>query len=118
MTSLPPPLRGDRSIRDELVRIAELTVLTPMIQGYEFTNCRIVGPAVLALLNNVTIAHCGWDAPSLEAIFWEVPPGRGEVVGAVGVMDCTFSNCTFESIGVAGPSELRDQLSSGFTAPR
>lgn len=111
-----PPLRGDRQFRNEVVRIAELTVNTSSIENYEFSNCRIIGPAILALLGNVTIEHCGWDAPSLEAIFWEVPLARGPVVGAVGVRGCTFSSCHFELIGIAGPPELRIQLESGFRA--
>ena len=109
-----PPLRGDRTFRDEVVRIAELTVNTSLLEDLEFTNCRIIGPAVLALLGGVTIAHCGWDAPGIDAVFWEVPPERGVVVGAVGVARCTFSNCRFEGVGIAGPRELREQLERAF----
>jgi hypothetical protein len=111
-----PPLRGDRTFRDDVVRIAELTVNTSMLDGYEFSNCRIIGPAVLVLLDNVTIVHCTWDAPDLDAVFWEVSPTRQFVVGAVGVAKCTFSNCRFEQVGVAGPPELRAQLDRGFSA--
>jgi hypothetical protein len=111
-----PPLTGDRRFRNDVVRIAELTVNTSTIEGYEFSNCRIIGPAVLALLDDVTIEHCGWDAPGLDAIFWEVPPSRGPVVGVVGVKHCTFSSCHFELIGVAGPPEMRAQLEGGFRA--
>lgn len=109
-----PPLRGDRRIENEIVRLAELTVNTLTIEGLDFSNCRIIGPAILAFLEGVTIAHCGWDAPGLEAIFWEVPHERGPVVGVVGVVNCTFSNCKFENVGVAGPPELRAVLESGF----
>jgi len=110
-----PPLRGDRTFRDDLVRIAELTVNSSMLDGYEFSNCRIIGPAVLVLLGNVHIVHCAWDAPGIDAVFWEVPSTREFVVGAVGVARCTFSNCRFEQIGVAGPPELREQLERGFS---
>jgi hypothetical protein len=109
-----PPLRADRQFRNEVVRLAELTVNTSTIRGQEFSNCRIIGPAILALLGGVTISHCTWDAPSLDAVFWEVPPERGVVVGAVGVIDCTFSACTFENVGVAGPPEMRSEFERGF----
>jgi hypothetical protein len=110
-----PPLRGDRTFRDYLVRIAELTVNTSMLDGYEFSNCRIIGPAVLIPLDDVTIAHCSWDAPDFDAIYWEVPPERNYVVGAVGVTRCTFSNCRFEQVGLAGPPALRAQMERGFS---
>jgi hypothetical protein len=109
-----PPLVGDREFRNQVVRIADLTVNTSMLDGYRFSNCRIIGPAVLALLDGVELISCGWDAPGLDAVFWEVPPTRGPVVGAVGVANCTFSNCTFTLVGVAGPPELRAVLERGF----
>lgn len=109
-----PPLRGDRTHKNEVVRISELTVNTSMIEDLEFSNCRIIGPAVLAFLSDVTATHCTWNAPSLEAVFWEVPPERGPVVGVVGVNRCVFSNCVFENIGVAGPPEMRAVFEEGW----
>jgi hypothetical protein len=110
-----PPLRADNRFRDEVVRISELTVNSSLLEDLEFSNCRIIGPAVLLLLGDVTIAHCGWDAPGIDAIFWEVPRTRDFVVGAVGVARCTFSNCRFEQIGIAGPSALRAELQKAFS---
>jgi hypothetical protein len=109
------PLRGDRRFRDEVIRIAELTVNTSTIEGYEFSNCRIIGPAILAFVEGVTVSHCAWEAPGLDAIFWPVPAERGPVVGVVSVVNSTFSNCHFELIGVAGPPEMRAHLEAGFT---
>lgn len=107
------PLTGDRRFRNDVVRIADLTVSSPRIDGYEFANCRILGPAVMILAGS-TIASCGWSAPGLDAIFWEIPPGREYVVGAIEVANCVFSGCTFEGVGVAGPAEMRDVLAHGF----
>ncbi len=109
-----PPLRGDQTYRNEVIRIAELTVNSSLLEDLEFSNCRIIGPAILALLNNVTLAGCGWEGPGLDAIFWEVSPERGPVIGAVGVKNCTFSNCTFEQVGVAGPPDLRPLFEAGM----
>jgi hypothetical protein len=103
--------------RNEVVRIADLTLNTSVLEGYEFSNCRIIGPAVLALLDDVSIIGCTWDTPGLDALFWEVPPTRPVVMGAVGVSKCQFSNCNFELIGVAGPPELRAVLEGGFNRP-
>lgn len=110
-----PPLTGDRKFRDQVVRIAELTVNTSTIEGYEFSNCRIIGPAILGLIEGVSILHCRWDAPGLEAVLWIVPPERGPVIGVVGVKDCVFSNCAFENIGIAGPPELRADFERAFS---
>jgi hypothetical protein len=110
-----PPLRADGTFRDEVVRIAELTVNSSTLEGLEFSNCRIIGPAVLVPLDDVTIVHCSWDAPGFDAIYWEVPPERNYVVGAVGVTRCTFSNCRFEQIGIAGPPAFRAQMERGFS---
>jgi hypothetical protein len=111
------PLVGDRAFRGEVVRIADLTVNSSTIEGYKFSNCRIIGPAILGLFGGVEIVHCRWDAPGFDAIFWEVRPERGPVVGIVAVRDCIFSNCAFEQIGVAGPPEMRPQLEAGFSGP-
>lgn len=112
--SQQPRLTGDGQIRDDVVRIAELTVNTSTIEGYTFSNCRIIGPAILVLLDRVTITSAGFDAPGLDAVFWEVPHDRGPVVGVIGVVNCTFSNCRFELIGIAGPPEMRAQLEAAF----
>jgi hypothetical protein len=110
-----PPLSGDRTFRNDAIRIADLTVNTSTLEGYEFSNCRIIGPAVLVPLENVSIVGSTWNAPGFDAIFWEVPPTRPVVVGAVGIVRCTFSNCTFEQVGIAGPPEAREQLERGFS---
>lgn len=112
-----PPLSGDRKFRNDVVRIADLTVNTSTIEGYEFSNCRIIGPAILALLDNVSLLHSTWNAPGLDAVFWEVPPERGPVVGVVAVRNCTFSNCTFDNIGLAAPPEFRRKMEEGFSQP-
>lgn len=112
-----PPLTGDRQFRNQTVRIADLTVTTTSIEGYEFSGCRLIGPAVLAFVDDNTLTGCTFDAPGLEALFWEVPPNRGPVVGAVAVAvaNCMFSGCRFEMIGIAGPPEARAMLQQGFS---
>jgi hypothetical protein len=107
------PLTGDRKFRNDPVRIADLTVNRTTIEDYEFVNCRILGPAVL-IIRDSTITACSWDAPGLDSIFWEISPARLQVVGAVGVFRCLFSNCRFEGIGIAGPPEMRAMLEGGF----
>lgn len=97
------------------MRLADLTVNTIELNGYEFANCRILGPAVILPLGSTTIANCGWDAPGMDAIFWEVTAGRNAIVGAIAVRDCIFSGCTFQNVGLAGPASLRQILEAGFS---
>lgn len=104
------PLTGNRQFRDDLVRIASLTVNDRIFEDYEFSNCRIIGPAVLIPLGSTGFVHCTWDGPDWDAIFWEIAPDRRTVIGAVGAKDCTFSNCTFTEVGIAGPSELKEKF--------
>ena len=108
------PLTGDRRFRNEPVRLADLTVTAISIEGYEFSNCRILGPAVI-FLNESTLTASSFDAPGLDAIFWEIPPERQVIVGAIEVVRCTFSNCSFAGVGIAGPPEMRAVLEQGFT---
>jgi hypothetical protein len=112
-----PPLTGDRTFRNDVIRLADLIVNTSLLDGYEFSNCRIIGPAILGILDNVSMLHCTWIAPGLDAVLWVVPPERGPVIGIVGVQNCTFSRCTFENIGIAGPPDIREKMEAGFRTP-
>lgn len=108
------PLTGDRQFRNEAVRLADLTVNTFVLKGYEFSNCRVIGPAIL-VLRDTAITSCAWEAPGLDAVFWEIAPGREVVIGAVLAADCVFSNCVFQGVGIAGPPQLRADLERGFS---
>lgn len=109
------PQTGNREFRDDVIRVSELTVRGPRIEGYTFINCRILGPAVLALVDNVTVVHCEFEA-DINSIFWEIDPeARPTVYGAVGVTNTTFSSCSFEAIGLAGTRDLRVKLESALS---
>jgi len=112
--SMPPPT-ADRQFRDEVVRIAQLTVNTVILEGLTFQNCRIIGPAVLVPQGQTSLVHCGFDTPNVDAVFWDIPPTRSFVVGAIAIVDCTFSSCTFSQIGLGGPPELRQMLEQALS---
>lgn len=114
--SMPTPPTGDRIFRNEIIRITELAIHADVLEGLEFSDCRVIGPAILAPLDHVDFMHCRWGAPDLDALFWEISPERQLVVGVIGLRHCTFSRCSFEQIGVAGPSGLREQLAEGMSA--
>jgi hypothetical protein len=46
----------------------------------------------------------------MEEVFWEVPPSRRIVRGAIGLANCRIENCRLVMIGIAGGPEVRHQL--------
>jgi hypothetical protein len=99
----------DKYYEDRVLRIGELLVADgpPVLEGFTFVGCHIQGPAVLLLQGNSVLTNNTFDAPSLDALFWEIPPKRPAVVGAVLALNCHFERCRMEGIGFAGPAELR-----------
>lgn len=97
------------------MRVADLTVNTFVLDDLTFQNCHLIGPAVIVPQGITSFLHCRWDAPSLDALFWEVPAARSQIVGAIVVLNCTFSACTLSLIGVAGHASLRLSLEKGST---
>lgn len=83
----------------EDLRVADLAGDSFAIAANHFKNCRIRGPAVLAM-TNCRLSRNQMGGPP-DWIMWEVPPEREHVVGAVMVNDCTFEGCTFEGVGFA-----------------
>ncbi len=65
--------------------------------------------ALLAPLDRMTFEHNSFEADS-EALFWEVPGERTRVVGAIGLIDCTFRRCIFRRIGIARKRELIERF--------
>lgn len=114
MPSVVTPHPGTREYRNQMVRIAELTVLEDVIHEVRFENCEIVGPAVLGLVHNVNVIGCAFDAPGPDALFWPIPEARGAVMGAVGLVNVEFSSCRFRRIGIAVPEAQLPEMTQGF----
>jgi hypothetical protein len=109
------PPTGNREFRDEVVRLAQLTVTTNVLDGLTFVNCTVIGPGVLVLLGDVSFQYCNWGAPDARAVFWLIEPERTIVVGGIGVKNCTFSACRFSEVGVAGDERVRQIVSQGIS---
>ena len=112
----PTPPTENREFKDDIIRLADLTATTHIIDGLRFSNCHIMGPAVIVFRDS-KIAHCRWNAPGVDAMFWEIPPDRTQVVGAVLCSNCEFVSCSFEQIGIAGTPATRDEMLLGFSSP-
>ncbi len=74
-----------------------------VIDGYTFVECELIGPAVLALLGGVTIAHSTFEAHPDE-LFLELGEPR-MLYGVIGLLNCEFTRCKFARIGFVGSAE-------------
>lgn len=112
MTAPKPDFREYRS---QEIRVSDLTVDGDLISDARFDHCELIGPAVLALLDEVTMTDPKFDAPGPEALFWPVEKGR-IVMGAVGLLRVEFVACTFTRIGLAVLRSQMDDLTAGINA--
>lgn len=98
--------KEDRHITHRSFRIVDLVDEgSDLIMGRTFEDCTIYGPAVLAPLNQLTFERNTFEATP-DALFWVIAEDRNQLVGAIGLIDCTFRRCTFRGIGIAGKREL------------
>ena len=88
----------------EVVRIALVASDEGVVRDAVFEGCDIKGPAVI-VPQGCTIEHSTFRGDA-DALFWEIPRERPRVLGAVLAERCTFTGCTFENVGFAGPPEL------------
>lgn len=102
----------------DIVRLVDRAGIDSLIDGQRFENALIVGPAVIAPLENVTVSNSSFDAPP-EALFIEIAPGR-RVVGVIGIRNTTFNRCEFRNVGIIAPPEaaalLRESLNAANRA--
>jgi hypothetical protein len=97
------------SYSGERIRLAQIADDEATIEEAEFTDCDLLGPAVV-LVDETTVSECGWGGTS-DSVFWPVPDGR-EVMGALRLYRCIFKRCQFRNIGiVATPDDVAQMRS-------
>jgi hypothetical protein len=94
---------------NEVIRIALLAGDEGVIRDTAFERCDIKGPAVLAPMGETVIEHNHFEGDP-DALLWEVPAQRTNVIGAVGVENCRFTGCHFLGVGLAGPTDFLKQF--------
>ncbi len=87
--SLTPGVRHYTNKRIKLGQVAELP---PVINGVTFERCKIV-----------------------DNLLWVLPEGPKMIVGAIGLSDCHFFDCTFEGVGLAIPEPMVEHYRAGFS---
>jgi len=82
-----------------------------IVAGRTFTNCRLEGPAVMAVLDG-----CDFDATDFgpasgdirTMVIRSAAPGR--MIGALPFKDCKFVRCQFFAVGFTGPEAFLEQI--------
>lgn len=105
----------DNVYRDAVIRVAEFAGELGVLDGFVFVGCDLKGPAVLVPQGSNFANSNLIGAP--DALLWEIPPERTEVIGAILARNCTFEDCTFVNVGLAGPHDFVQQVrqSLGFS---
>ena len=116
MSSQPHP--GTREYRNQTVRITDLAVTADLLEDLRFENSIIIGPAILGLVEAVSLVNCGFDAPGFDAMFWPVPQSRGAVMGVIGLKRVEFYSCRFQRIGFAVPEDDMPRLRKELSQPQ
>src|SRR5205809_814255 len=96
----------------DVVRIADRAGINSIIENATFDDDLIVGPAVLAPLERVTIEGCQFDGTP-DSIFIEVAEGR-LVLGVIGMKNVTFRRCEFRNVSLLGTPQAVKQFRKGF----
>jgi hypothetical protein len=81
----------------ESIRLAQIADDEAAIEEASFTDCDVLGPAVV-IMDDTTVSDSRWSGIP-ESVFWEMPEGR-EVMGALRLYRCRFERCTFRNIGI------------------
>jgi hypothetical protein len=107
---------GDNHYQDRVVRLADLVgdKLPPVIEGFTFDGCHIIGPAVVAFQASAPgaggMANCSFDG-DVDGLFVQLAPEQEQVVGAILLKDCQFDRCRFQGIGFLDKNrELRGRI--------
>lgn len=98
----------DGVVQDQIIRVADLAVTNNVVSNLEFRNCRLIGPAVVAILNGGDLVECVFDGP-LDAILWDIPEDSFKI-GAIGFDRCRFFACRFDGIGFASVPQFAEMM--------
>lgn len=105
---MTPPWLVEDPISHRSFRLVDLLEgPAQIISSRTVTDSTIYGPAVAILINSVTMTHCVFEGEP-EGLFWELQPERQFVIGAIGLVGCTFERCQFQGVGFAGTKEVLD----------
>ncbi len=102
-------IRGRALLLQDIPRAPD----SPWIEGFTFEDCIVLGPAVIAITDQLII-ECvfGIEDEDIGTILWKMPKNQKRI-GAIGFRRTVFKNCFFQGIGVAGSRDALDSLKNG-----
>ncbi|CAN5344541.1 hypothetical protein BH09PSE1_BH09PSE1_26010 [soil metagenome] len=100
-----------------LLAVHHMNAKSPVIRDKTFTDCRIEGPAVIALVDGVSFDGCDMGAATVQgSLFYK---GQGPVLtGAVVMENVKFVRCRFVQVGFTGHPTTVDTMVAELTAAR
>lgn len=112
-----------KDFKGEVMSLYELYEATmrsgnAFIENRTFTDCRLEGPAVVAVLGGVNFdsTDFGYTGGDIGRIVWRTASTTG-VVGAIPFRNCQFKGCSFFATGFTGPEAFLQQLLALKTLP-
>jgi len=96
-----------------LTDLLDRAVQPPLLTGFTFVGCQVLGPAVVTLLDAGTLQGCRFDVRNIEEMLFEVPEGATKT-GIVGLANCTFENCEIRAVGIAGTPDSLAKVRQGL----
>jgi hypothetical protein len=107
---------ADRHYENETIRLASLAVTEDIIRSVTFSNCQLIGPAIVIPMGETVITDCTFEG-DFEAFIWPFDDDRSWFVGPIGLDSCRLYSCRFTRIGLAAPASKIEDIRQGF-APR
>jgi len=94
-----------------------------MIHGRTFRRCRLQGPAILLVAEDVTFAATNFGDPRGDIRNLLLRPEGTKAIGTVPVRGCVFEGCEFHGVGFTGSDAFLAEVlalggpSEGLSSP-
>ena len=97
-----------------LLAVHHLNAGQAVIEGKTFTECRIEGAALMAIMTGTTFegCHMGVTEDVRSLLFRPMGP---KLVGAIGFSNCRFERCRFVQVGFTSSDEVLESLASDLS---
>jgi hypothetical protein len=102
--------------QQEQVRLVDLAGTESVITRQTIEDKLLVGPAVLAPIDSITLEQNIFEVENPEDLFILVPDGK-TVMGVIGLKEVTFRRCTFRDVGIVGTAATLNLIRQGFKLP-